>query len=128
MNGCHIFEMSHTPRFALSSKPAAGLRGILVGATGLEPATSTSRTWRATDCATPRLAKFRIHSNDLSSYWAMSNRSEFEKARESLPSTAWAYRRHVEPVGHQPLGRDAADVFQGHRVDAGDHVVHSVYG
>ena len=28
----------------------------LVGATGLEPATSTSRTWRATNCATPRYA------------------------------------------------------------------------
>ena len=27
---------------------------MMVGATGFEPATSTSRTWRATNCATPR--------------------------------------------------------------------------
>ena len=29
-------------------------RFLLVGATGLEPTTSSSQNWRATNCATPR--------------------------------------------------------------------------
>ncbi len=39
-------------RLGRNSRRNAGKR--VVGATGLEPATSTSRTWRASDCATPR--------------------------------------------------------------------------
>ncbi|SVC09405.1 uncharacterized protein METZ01_LOCUS262259, partial [marine metagenome] len=39
----------------------------MVGATGFEPATSTSRTWRATGCATPR------HCHIINAYWVAAN-------------------------------------------------------
>ena len=38
----------------------------MVGVRGLEPPASTSRTWRATDCATPRQIKKLCHNINLS--------------------------------------------------------------
>ncbi len=57
--------------------------GLLVGATGFEPATSRCKTWHATDCATPRrdeLSRILIPTDS----WSLSELDQFQQKTQPL--------------------------------------------